>query len=294
MNNEKRMLLVFAHPDDESFGMGATIARYVKQGVQVDLICATNGEAGTVPPEFLEGFDSIKSLRIHELECAGETLGLNKIYRFDYRDSGMPGSPDNDHPNAFIQEDLDVVIGKIVRVIREVRPQVVITFDPYGGYGHPDHVMIHKATVGAFGACGREDAYPEHFEEGLETYQPQRLYHTNFGRFTKLSLHLGIFLARLTGKDPRRMGTNEDIDMVAVAENQGHPTHVLVNVQAYAELGDRASDCHASQLGGLSAVLPLWLRRLLFGAQSFTQIWPIRKNGSVSYDLFDGVEVEPA
>lgn len=287
--NEKRMLLVFAHPDDESFGMGATIARYVKEGAQVDLICATNGEAGTVPPEFLEGFDSIKALRIHELECASQALGLHEVYRFDYRDSGMPGSPDNAHPDALAQEDLDVLIGKVVKVIREVRPQVVVTFDPYGGYGHPDHIAVHKATVGAFGVCGKAGAYPEH---GLAPYQPQRLYHTNFGRFTRFSLQLAIWVARLAGKDPRRMGTNEDIDMVAAAENHHHPIHVLVDVRAYARLGEQASDCHASQLGGLSGALPLWLRRLLFGAQAFTQIWPIRANGRAARDLFDGVETQ--
>jgi LmbE family N-acetylglucosaminyl deacetylase len=284
---QKRMLLVFAHPDDESFGMGATIAKYAREGVQIDLICATNGEAGEVPDEYLDDYESIAELRMAELECAMENLGINKLHRFDYRDSGMAGSPDNDHPNALVQADLDEVTERVARVIREVRPHVVVTFDSYGGYGHPDHIVMHKATIAAYDAAGSPGAYPD---QGLEPFKPQRLYHTNFGRFTRFSLRLAVIMARLRGQDPEHMGQNHDVDLVSVARNV-HPTHVRIDVHEYLDLGDRASSCHASQLGALSSVIPRWARRWFFGDQSFTQLDPLPQRRGIARDLFNGVAV---
>ena len=149
-NGHRRMLVSLAHPDDESFGMAGTIARYVNEGVEVSLICSTNGDAGVTDPKFLEDYDTMTELRLAELHCAAETLGFSKVYAFGYRDSGMEGAEDNQHPDSLYQADMDEVIGRIVKAIRETRPQVVVTFDPYGGYGHPDHIKMHKATTRAF------------------------------------------------------------------------------------------------------------------------------------------------
>src|SRR5512139_2116978 len=124
----KTLLVVFAHPDDESFGMGGTLAYYAKQGAAVHLICATRGEVGTVDPKLLEGFDSIADLRESELRCAASTLGLTSVHFLDYRDSGMPGSIDNQHPQALINQPIDVVAGRIAGLIRQLKPQVVVTF----------------------------------------------------------------------------------------------------------------------------------------------------------------------
>jgi LmbE family N-acetylglucosaminyl deacetylase len=94
------MLVVLAHPDDETFGLGGTLALYAMQGVKVHLICATRGEVGTVAPEFMEGYSSIADLRVDELLCASELLGLEQVHFLDYRDSGMEGTADNEHPKA--------------------------------------------------------------------------------------------------------------------------------------------------------------------------------------------------
>ena len=104
------------------------------------MICATKGEAGTVDPEFLEGYDSIASMRESELLCAAEQLGLKKVHFLDYCDSGMEGSEENAHPNAFINAPLEVITEQVVEYIREFKPDVVLTFDPVGGYHHPDHI----------------------------------------------------------------------------------------------------------------------------------------------------------
>ena len=126
----KRLLAVVAHPDDETFGMGGTLAYYADQGVDVHLICATRGEVGEVEPERLTGYDSIADLREHELRCAAAILGIKQIHFLGYRDSGMPGSPDNEHPQALVQAPLEKVAGEIIHIMRQVRPQVVLTFDP--------------------------------------------------------------------------------------------------------------------------------------------------------------------
>ncbi len=191
------MLLVFAHPDDESFGMGGAIAYYAERGVAISLICSTNGDVGSVDPEYLAGFESVAALRKAELECAAQTLGIREVILFGYRDSGMMGSPDNAHPDCLWQADKDVLVGRIVREMRRIQPHVVVTFDPYGGYGHPDHIVMHRATTRAFHLAGDPTAYPEHAQEGLAPYQPAKLYYTTFPRWP---LRLMIWQMRLRGR----------------------------------------------------------------------------------------------
>ena len=141
--------------------MGGTLAQYAAAGVKVYYICGTRGEVGEVPPEMLQGFSSIGELRTHELQCAAEVLGLADVIYLGYRDSGMAGTPENKHPQALAAAPLEEVAGRIVAVLRRLKPEVVITFDPVGGYHHPDHVAIHHATVKAFYAASDAAQYPE-------------------------------------------------------------------------------------------------------------------------------------
>ena len=155
------ILAVLAHPDDESFGMGGTLAHYARRGCDVYLVCATRGEAGEMDPEHLLGFESIAEKRESELRCAAEHLGLKEVFFLPYRDSGMTGSPDNSNPQAQINAPLEEVAGRVVKFIRELKPDVVLTFDPIGGYRHPDHIHIHKATVMAFEHAADANFHPE-------------------------------------------------------------------------------------------------------------------------------------
>ena len=148
--SNRRLLISYAHPDDESFGLGGLIARYVAEGVEVSLICATNGERGTVKEEFLEGYNSIAALRLAELECASEKLGFKHVVKLGYKDSGMMGSETSNDADCLWQAQEDEVTRRVVEVIRDLKPQVVITFNRYGGYGHPDHIAIQRATTNAF------------------------------------------------------------------------------------------------------------------------------------------------
>jgi len=154
----RRMLLVHAHPDDETINNGVTMAKYAAAGVHVTLVTCTLGEEGEVLVPGLAHLaadqdDALGQHRIGELATAMEALGVED-FRFlggpgRYRDSGMMGLPTNDRPDSFWQADLDEAAGHLVAVIREVRPQVVITYDENGGYGHPDHIQAHRVAMRA-------------------------------------------------------------------------------------------------------------------------------------------------
>ncbi|MGY1794423.1 N-acetyl-1-D-myo-inositol-2-amino-2-deoxy-alpha-D-glucopyranoside deacetylase [Geodermatophilus sp. SYSU D00525] len=158
MTADRRILLVHAHPDDETINNGATMARYVAEGAQVTLLTCTLGEEGEVlVPELAQlapdQADQLGGYRIGELAAAMAALGVTDS-RFlggpgRYRDSGMMGTPANDHPRAFWNAALDEAVGHAVAVVREVRPQVVVTYDENGGYGHPDHIQAHRVAMAA-------------------------------------------------------------------------------------------------------------------------------------------------
>jgi len=241
MTRNKTLLSVLAHPDDESFGMGGTLALYAQRGWDVYLICATRGEAGSVDPHHLEGFNSIAELREGELRCAAQHLGLKNVFFLDYHDSGMPGMEANQHPQAQINAPIEEVAAKVVKTIRELRPDVVVTFDPIGGYRHPDHIHIHKATVLAF-----EKAADASFAPKAGTpFQPGKLY---FHTIPRGFLKFAVRLIRLFGGDPSKWGRNKDIDLASLA-NVDFPTHARIDYTRVSEKKTLASACHASQGG---------------------------------------------
>lgn len=155
---DRRLLLVHAHPDDETINNGATMARYVAEGAHVTLVTCTSGEEGEVlVPELAhlaaDADDALGPHRQVELAAAMAVLGVTD-HRFlggagRYRDSGMMGTPANDRPECFWRADLTEAATLLAAIVREVRPQVVVTYDEFGGYGHPDHIQAHRvATYG--------------------------------------------------------------------------------------------------------------------------------------------------
>lgn len=280
---EKRSLLaVLAHPDDESFGTGGTLALYSRQGVDVHLICATRGEVGEMPADMLHGFRSVGEKRESELRCAGGILGLTSLYFLGYRDSGMPGTPDNHHPKALAAQPVDKVAVEVARQIRQLKPQVVITFDPIGGYYHPDHIAIHKATVKAFEMAGD----PSVNLEDLAAFKPEKLY---FQTMPRTFLRMAVWMYRILGKDPRKFGTNGDIDMVAISEVE-FPISTKINCRSVALVRDQASACHASQ-GGTSMVGGIigWFRRQFGSVEEYMRAYPPVRKGEKETDLFAGL-----
>ncbi|GAA2372472.1 N-acetyl-1-D-myo-inositol-2-amino-2-deoxy-alpha-D-glucopyranoside deacetylase [Dactylosporangium salmoneum] len=156
------ILFVHAHPDDESIGTGATMARYAATGARVTLVTCTRGEEGDIVPAELAGLAAdrdglLAPHRVGELDAACAALGVAD-HRFlggpgRWRDSGMLGSPANDHPRSFLRAGLDEASAALAGVIREVRPQVLVSYAADGGYGHPDHVQAHRVTRAAFERC---------------------------------------------------------------------------------------------------------------------------------------------
>jgi LmbE family N-acetylglucosaminyl deacetylase len=281
------LLAVFAHPDDETFGPGGTLAKYAASGVEVHYVCATKGEAGEAPADLLQRFRDMEELRATELECASRILGIKQVHFLGYRDSGMPGSEDNLHPRSLQQAAEEEVVGKIVALIRQIRPEVVITFDPRGGYGHPDHVKIHRTATEAFFAAGHPDRFGKLREQGLSPHQPQYLYYTAFSRRV---LKFWLFLLPLIGKDPSRYGLNQDIDLRRIAE-WSQPIHARINVRPYLAQKLEAAACHRSQMSAMRDYpIPNCLRTWLMGVENFTRAYPpVEGRGRLSRDLFAGI-----
>jgi N-acetyl-1-D-myo-inositol-2-amino-2-deoxy-alpha-D-glucopyranoside deacetylase len=272
MSDKKTILAALAHPDDESFGMGGTLALYASQGHDVYLICATRGEAGTVDPHHLDGYDSIAELRENELRCAASHLGLRDVFFLDYRDSGMPGSADNQHPQSQVSAPIEEVAVKVLGYIRKLKPDVVLTFDEIGGYRHPDHIHIHQATVLAFEKAADAAFHPE----AGDPFQPARLY---FHTIPRGFLKFGVTLIRLFGKDPKKWGRNGDIDLESLA-NVDFPTHVRIDYTPVSEKKTQASACHASQGGSqMRRGVIGALFRMLGEADTFMQAYPLPETG---------------
>jgi len=263
--------------------MGGTLPYYASQGVQVHLICATLGEAGTVDPELLQGFNSVAELRESELRCAAKNLGLAEVHLLGYRDSGMPGSPDNLNPQALIVQPIDQVAAEIAAFIRKLHPQVVITFDPIGGYKHPDHIAIHRATVKAFQLAGDPA-----LQDDLPPYQPAKLY---YHVFPKRMFKIYLRLAQLFGRDPRHFGRNKDIDMLSLVKEGDFPVHARINYRRVDEQRADAFGCHVSQLPGgpPNRGRMRWLNYVSGLNDTFMRAFPAPEPGLREKDLFTGI-----
>src|SRR5581483_4221276 len=173
----KRLLGVFAHPDDEGTMSGAMLF-YGAQGVETGLICATRGEVGEIADPELATPENLGQVREEEMKSAAAVLGVRNLWFLDYRDSGMAGTAENSDPRAFAQVGAADVAGKLVAIIRQFRPQVMVTFDETGGYGHPDHIAIYKYTTGAFHAAADAAQYPELGP----AHAVSKLYYSSFAR----------------------------------------------------------------------------------------------------------------
>ncbi|RJP50341.1 MAG: GlcNAc-PI de-N-acetylase [Anaerolineaceae bacterium] len=279
----KTLLAVLAHPDDESFGLGGTLALYAKRGYNTYLICATRGEAGTVDAEHLHGYKNIADMRTAELDCAAGHLGLKDVIYLDYRDSGMPCSEDNKHPDAQIQHPVEEVAARVVKIMRELKPEVVLTFDPIGGYKHPDHIHIHQATVLAFEKANDASFHPE----AGPPFQPRGLF---FQVFPRGFLKVMTRLMPLFGKDPSKWGRNGDINLKELADVD-FPVHVRLDVRTVSDVKDEASRCHTSQGGGqMRRGLMGFVGRFLGEREDYMRAYPpVNGNFKQLNDLFDGV-----
>lgn len=200
MENQKErptIMAVHAHPDDEVFSTGATLAKYSAQGYRTVLVTCTDGAAGDIfdpsmtEEEKQQTFATMKEVRVKELAAAVQALGITDQVYLGYRDSGMMGTEDNKNPESFHRAVFHEAVGRLVGLIRQYRPQVLLTYDPFGGYGHPDHLQAHRITVAAFGIAGDGRLYRGEGEgqTDFEPWQPSKLYFA--GRPRSMMLRMG-------------------------------------------------------------------------------------------------------
>lgn len=291
MTADRRLLLVHAHPDDETIGTGAVMARYAAEGAHVALVTCTLGEEGEILVPGLAHLasdqdDALGEHRIAELAQACAALGVTD-HRFlggpgRWRDSGMMGTPQNDRPDCFWQAPFDEAVRELVAIVREVRPQVVVTYDENGGYGHPDHIQAHRVTVAAFDAAGD----PAYAPELGEPWSPAKLYWT---AISKSWLQRGIDQLRESGHgDFFGVESADDLPMGVPDEE----VTTEVDASGYLEAKIAAMRAHATQIAvdGPFFALSNNIGQGVWGIEQFTLARGARRDPAVrETDLFDGV-----
>jgi N-acetyl-1-D-myo-inositol-2-amino-2-deoxy-alpha-D-glucopyranoside deacetylase len=276
----RSILACFAHPDDESFSVGGTLAYYAARGIPTTLVCATRGEAGKIADPSLATQENLGEVREAELRDAASALGIESVEILGHRDSGMEGAEDNNDPRAYVMADRDEVIARLVGYIRSLQPEVVITFDPDGAYGHPDHIAVHHHTVAAVAAARDETRYPE----AGPVWAPRRLYFTaisktRFAEMRRRLTEMGVDTSAFDREDMPIIGQDDDeID-------------VTMDVRETVAAKRAALKCHATQFGPDNFMTQLAgdVADDLMSLESFTLWWgtPIPEGGDG--DLFSGL-----
>lgn len=272
----KRILAIFAHPDDEAFGVGGTLARCAAEGHAVELVSATRGEAGEISDDRLATAERLGEVREQELRCAAKALGIQAVHFLDYCDSGMDGTDLNRSPLSFVNADAHQVQSKLVEIMRQFRPEVVITFEPNGGYGHPDHIAIHQHTVKAVDLAADERAWP-----GLgAAHRAERLFFTGIPQ---------SFFAGLR-ETMERLGLDaSDLAWLEKAQPDAWEAQInfAVDVSAYVDAKWRALECHATQFGpqNLFRRVPAGEMRQLMSVEYFWMARPDAPSGQLYPDL---------
>jgi N-acetyl-1-D-myo-inositol-2-amino-2-deoxy-alpha-D-glucopyranoside deacetylase len=173
------LMTVHAHPDDETIGTGGTMAKAVRAGHRVVLVTCTRGEQGEIVVKEMdtpENHRRLGEIRAGELEAAMGVLGVTEWENLGYRDSDMMGREGNNDPRTFWQADLDEAAKRLTWLIRKYKPDVVTTYNAFGGYGHPDHIRVHDTAIRAVPRAGDPNWYPEQLETGLEPWTPKKFY----------------------------------------------------------------------------------------------------------------------
>ena len=263
-----RILAVYGHPDDEGQVTG-TMAAFVAAGAQVTLVCATRGEVGEISDPTLGTPETLGYVRELELRAAMAQIGLSDVRFLPFRDSGMAGTPENDDARSLHKQPAEEVVAQLVAIMRDVRPHVVFTWDPTGGYGHPDHLAVHTHTVSAFDACGDGRLQPD---SGVP-WSPAYLY---WGAFT-MKRFAGMFLELQKrglmpdGIDPERRERFEK-----AMNEPDPPISNIVDVSDFIDAKRRAAGMHRSQFGenSVMARIPEDLRATFYGEERFFRARP--------------------
>jgi mycothiol conjugate amidase Mca len=287
MSEPLTIMIVHAHPDDEAIGTGGILARYSAEGIRTVLVTATLGEEGEiVVPELNtpEVRAKLGEVRHEELRRAVAILGVSNLEVLGYRDSGMAGSESNSHPDCFNMADPDEAIGRLVRLVRAYRPQVLVSYNEFGGYGHPDHIACHKTTVAAFDAAGDPARYPE----AGPPWTPLKLYYTNSPR---RQLQRAWEEMKARGLPTPLEDPNFDITRFTVPDDV---ITTAVEIGEYMRQKFEALLVHRTQIApdGRFMTIPEDIRREIFGREYFTRVAArvaVPQNSEYEDDLFAGI-----
>jgi LmbE family N-acetylglucosaminyl deacetylase len=239
-----------AHPDDECITTGGTLARAVDDGHRVVLVYATRGEVGEAPEGLLAPGETLVERRLAEVARSAAALGAHRVEFLGYRDSGMKGTPDNEHPAAFSRADVDEAAARLAAILREEQAEVLLVYDEHGNYGHPDHVQVHRVGVRAAELAGT----------------PQVL------EATMNRDNIRAFMEAMVEAGDTSWGEVPDFDDPEQAF--GMPDEVIttrVDVRPWAERKRAAMLAHETQVGDLGPLLalPLEVFRVAMGTEFF-------------------------
>ena len=259
-----RVLAAFGHPDDEGFSCGGTLAMLADLGASITMVCATNGDVGEISDPSLATPETLATVRREEMRQAAMVTGALDVRFLGYRDSGMAGTDDNDHPDSLYQAPPDQVVAILVSIIREVRPDMIITHDPTGGYGHPDHVTTYTHVTQAFAMAGDIAAHSPRPGSGSQPWTPQLLYYACFPRS----------VMRRIWQEMRDAGVTPPFASLEV-ESLGSPDEEVtteVNVGAYVDTKLASLACHRTQMdpNGPFSQLPEDMMREIMSTEYFT------------------------
>jgi N-acetyl-1-D-myo-inositol-2-amino-2-deoxy-alpha-D-glucopyranoside deacetylase len=243
---QKTLMAVHAHPDDEVFGTGGILARYSREGVQTVLVTATRGEVGEIVDPTLDdaGREAIRrelgKVREKELRESVSILGVKELRFLEFQDSGMVGTAENKNPHSFYQANFDEAVKRLVKLIREFKPQVIVTYNEWGGYGHPDHVQAHRVTLAAFLAADEARFYPD---LELPVWKPSKLYYTLvpkslFAQAAEMGRKLGI-------DGP---WNNPGFDMASIMGDPDERITTKIDAREYFNLKKMALAAHRTQI----------------------------------------------
>jgi len=269
MHEPFRLLAIFAHPDDESMGMGGTLAKYSAEGVEIHYICASRGERGWFGPEQQNpGLDALGLIRTRELENAVKELGMTGLYFLDHIDGDVDKA---DHTDA---------VGKIVSYIRRIKPQVIVTFPPDGNYGHPDHIAVGQFTSAAI-LCAADSSFAD--PQNLPAHRVSKLYYmVDSENFINL---IAPFMGDLTFRVDEQLRSE-------VAWSEWMIT-ARVEMAEYCLAAWRAIQCHQSQLPSLGALAEMHedaATAVLAMQGTFYRAFSLVNAGrKIETDLFDGL-----
>lgn len=299
------LMAVHAHPDDECFA-GGIFGRYADEGARTVLVTCTLGEEGEIvdPTMDVEAVrPRLAEVRLGELRCSVAELGIERLHVLGYRDSGMVGTPANANLRAFTNTNFHAAVTQLVGLVRAERPQVMVTYDEQGGYGHPDHIMAHRIAVAAFEGAGDPVRFPVAPGEA-GPWRPSKLYYIAWSRERMRALRQELAARGLPDPfdRPTDTDTNAAPDQSAPADGSEAATEptffqpesvitTMIDVSPYLERKLASFRCHRTQFSASSIAmgLPADLERQMFSEESFVLARTRVATTRPEDDLFAGV-----